>query len=69
MSPISLAGAIAMLEWGNEDGRLITSVIAGLRDLQEKEAAPIDTAQVKPGEKCGPQPEVIGFGEPDVPSD
>jgi hypothetical protein len=42
--PVTLTGAIAMLEWENEDGRLITSVIAGLRDLREKanrgEAAP-----------------------------
>jgi hypothetical protein len=34
--PVTLAGAIAMLEWGIEGECLINAVIGGLRALQEK---------------------------------
>jgi hypothetical protein len=58
--PVTLTGAIAMLEWGHEGGccdeRLNNAVIAGLRELVSLREAPANG---------GAQPEVIGFGEPD----
>jgi hypothetical protein len=77
--PVTLAGAIAMLEWGHEDGCcdecLINTAIAGLHELASlREAPAIDAgAGQAPGESGaimtadsgGAQPEVIGSGDAD----
>jgi hypothetical protein len=66
--PVTLAGAIAMLELGHEcgycDERLTNAVIAGLRDMQQ---ASDDGLLAARAEEQEAEPEVIGFGEPEAP--